>query len=631
MRSPSRRPARTVLGPLLVLLLAVGALTACTSEDEEDAQALADRLAAGLAKYDVAKVDFTDEQGEQLLTEVIAPLQDHPSEVEAGDVEVNGDRATATLTWRTEVGADTWERETTADLRKAGDGWAVAAAPSIVAPELEEAGDRLRVRTLPAERGRILGGDGQAIVRPRPVMRIGIDKTQVKPAQVVPSARRLAQALEIDVPGYVKQVKAAGPKAFVEAIVLRVGDPEQASTWSDIPGARAVSDRMPLAPTREFARQLLGTVGPVTAEIVEKSDGRLAAGDVAGVSGLQLRYDEQLGGRAGREVVRVPEGEDAEEEELFRVEPENGKDLRITLDQRLQQRADALLADNDSVSALVAIRPSTGEIVAASSGPADNGYNTATFGQYAPGSTFKVVSTLALLRSGLEPDSTVECPAAVTVNGKRFENYDDYPPSGIGRIRFEDALANSCNTAFIAQRDRIKGSALADAAAALGLGVDHDLGFPAYFGQVPEPEGETEAAADLIGQGKVLAAPMTMAAVLASVMKGSTVVPHLLPDHKATAEPDKPLTRAEARTLRRMMQAVVERGSGALLRDLGPGTLAKTGTAEYGEPGPDGDLPTHAWMIGGREDLAVAVFVEKGESGSGTAGPVLKEFLSSAR
>src|SRR5690606_4913452 len=96
MRSPSRRPARTVLGPLLVLLLAVGALTACTSEDEEDAQALADRLAAGLAKYDVAKVDFTDEQGEQLLTEVIAPLQDHPSEVEAGDVEVNGDRATAT-------------------------------------------------------------------------------------------------------------------------------------------------------------------------------------------------------------------------------------------------------------------------------------------------------------------------------------------------------------------------------------------------------------------------------------------------------------------------------------------------------------------------------------------------------
>ena len=60
-------------------------------------------------------------------------------------------------------------------------------------------------------------------------------------------------------------------------------------------------------------------------------------------------------------------------------------------------------------------------------------------------------------------------------------------------------------------RDEVRGSALADAAAALGLGVDHDLGFPAYFGQVPPPESETVAAADLIGQGTVLASPMAVA------------------------------------------------------------------------------------------------------------------------
>ena len=78
-----------------------------------------------------------------------------------------------------------------------------------------------------------------------------------------------------------------------------------------------------------------------------------------------------------------------------------------------------------------------------------------------------------------------------------------------------------------------------------------------------------------------------------------------------------------------MMRAVVERGSGSVLaRRAGGPVIAKTGTAEFGEQPP---LPTHAWMVAGRGDLAVAVFVERGDSGSGTAGPVLEEFLETVR
>ena len=73
------------------------------------------------------------------------------------------------------------------------------------------------------------------------------------------------------------------------------------------------------------------------------------------------------------------------------------------------------------------------------------------------------------------------------VDGKSFKNYDDYPASGLGEITFEDALANSCNTAFISQRDQLEPESLEQAAASLGLGVDHDLGFPAYFGEVGSP------------------------------------------------------------------------------------------------------------------------------------------------
>ena len=162
----------------------------------------------------------------------------------------------------------------------------------------------------------------------------------------------------------------------------------------------------------------------------------------------------------------------------------------------------------------------------------------------------------------------------------------------------------------------------------LGLGTDPDLGFPVYFGQVPPPETETGAAADMIGQGTVLASPFAMAAVAASVQAGRTVLPVLLPDHQVEqTPPGVPLTTGEAETLRGLMRGVVTTGSGRFLLDV-PGQVgAKTGTAEYGEPDASGSLPTHAWMIATRDDLAVAVFVETGVSGSQTAGPVLEAFL----
>jgi cell division protein FtsI/penicillin-binding protein 2 len=117
--------------------------------------------------------------------------------------------------------------------------------------------------------------------------------------------------------------------------------------------------------------------------------------------------------------------------------------------------------------------------------------------------------------------------------------------------------------------------------------------------------------------------------VVASVLEGSAVLPRLLPDVKTEAKaPDKPLTAAEARQLRTMMRAVVERGSGVRLSGLPGQVIAKTGTAEFGDKPP---LPTHAWMVAGRGDLAVAVFVDRGESGSGTAGPILQKFLERAR
>jgi cell division protein FtsI/penicillin-binding protein 2 len=619
-----------------IVAVLVGAASACSvlggDDDPDPAGELAEDLAAALSGHSLGDVPLATEDARATFAELVEPLDEVPVAVEVTDVrEVEEEgRADATLAWRWEVtDAAAWEYETTVRLVQDEDGWRVGWMPDDLAPDLSD-GDTLGLRTLSPRRGDITGAGGVALVTERPVRRFGLDKTRVEASQVARSARRIARTLDVDATSYAERARAMGPDAFVEAVVLREEDARDVpSAYTDIPGAVALSDTLPLAPTREFAAALLGRVGPATAEIVEESEGRILAGDEVGLSGLQARYDEQLTGTPGTAVV----ARDAKDRlrTLFEAPATDGADLATTLDPGLQQKAEAALAslgDGAPASALVAIRPSDGAILASANGVGAAGADLASTGQYAPGSTFKVVSALALLRSGLAPADVVSCPATTVVDGRTFKNYDDYPSSALGDITLTQAVAQSCNTAFIGNAARLRPGDLAAAAQALGLGTDHDLGFPVYFGQVPPPETETGAAADMIGQGTVLASPFAMATVAASVSAGRAVLPVLLPEHQVEqTAPEKPLSGAEAATLRSLMRAVVTSGSGRFLLDV-PGQVgAKTGTAEYGEPDASGSLPTHAWMIATRGDLAVAVFVGTGVSGSRTAGPVLEAFL----
>ncbi|HEX4976803.1 MAG TPA: penicillin-binding transpeptidase domain-containing protein [Nocardioides sp.] len=618
--------------PVVLSLAVAASLVSCTGDDGPQPGEAADTVVALLERGEAGRVPWVEAppRPQQWWQELTGDLGVRP-DVEVDEVveAESGDEATARLTWSWPLreGEPPWQHQGTLRLERAGEGetarWEARAEPTIL--DLRR-GERLDVRREPPPRAPILGAGGTEIVVDRPVLRFGVDKTRLPRSEQAGVARRLAAALDVDAGSLVQRVRDAGDRAFVEAIVLRREEAGPAlRAIAGLDGAAAVEDTLPLAPTREFARPLLGIVGPVTAEVVEESDGFYRAGDEAGLSGLQQRYDEQLRGVPGLSVLAI---RGKQERELFHVEPQPGDPLRTTLDLDLQASAERLLAGVGPAAALVALRPSTGDLLAVASGPGGGGYSTATLGQYAPGSTFKIVSSLALLRAGLDPISPVDCPASVVVDGKRFENYDDYPPSGLGRIPLRSAVANSCNTAFIGQRDRV--GSLGEAAAALGLGVDHDLGFPVYLGSVPEPESETSGAAALIGQGQVLASPVAMAAVVGSVARGETVLPRLLPDHdvERTAVP-RPLAPAEARALRAMLRAVVTEGSGVALADVpGPPVIAKTGTAEFGTADPP---RTHAWLVAAQGDLAVAAFVEQGESGSRTAGPLAEALLRTAR
>jgi len=603
----SRIPAAAALA-----VLAAACLVGCAPGDDGLDDAV-DELASALERHELPE----SVTGGADFAELVEPLAGYTLDVAAGEPVREDGVARVPLRWTWDIDGHEWAYETTAELERGEDAgeWTLPWDPALVADGLEPGETVVVTRTFPT-RAPIVTADGEPIVTERPVTRYGLDKSWIDADQVEQSARAIAAAVQVDADEFAARAASMGEQAFVEAIVLR---PEDAATrvapdFADIPGANAVASTMQLAPTRTFAREILGTVGEATAEIIENSDGAIRAGEQTGLSGLQAAHDDRLRGTPAVTIAAASGADDADPRVLAEWPAEDGEPLRVTLDIELQQRAEQVLAGIASASAIVAIRSSTGEILAAANGPGNGGLDAATSGRYAPGSTFKIVTALALLRSGMSPDDTVSCTDELVVDGYTFHNYDDYPAAAVGEIPLRDAIAHSCNTALIAQHDRVTDADLREAAAALG---------------VPGPDdasSQTEHAANLIGQGIVSETPLGMATVAASIAAGHTVDPFLVArDDEA---PPSTLTADEAATLRDLMRGVVTDGSASFLGALQPPVAAKTGTAEFGEPDAEGHLASHAWLIATQDDLAVAVFVERGEGGATTAGPLMSAFLA---
>lgn len=630
---------RYLVAVVALLLVAVGAgawlfldlrKPPARASAQEFAAESAQRLSAG--KVPSVLADTGAEGAQKALTAAVKGMGSLPHQVAVQSVVLAPDERTGTVTfshvWTVHADKEPWAYTTTMPITRTGDTWAASWSPTVLAPDLKK-GEALSAVRLPATRGDITGDDGMPLVTARPVQRIGIDRSAVRSTdEARTSAKKVAALVDIDAEAYARSVTGAGPQAFVEAITYRDPSADLArveSKLAAIPGALTVADERPLGPTSTFAMPLLGRVGEATAEILEKSAGKVRAGDVVGLGGVQATHNDKLAGNPGYAIhVTAPGGAPRS---IHQVAAQDGQQVQTTLDLRLQMIAEKSLATVKPASAIVVVRPSNGHVVVAASGPGSNGYSTATLGQYAPGSTFKAVTALSLLRGGLTPRDPLDCTATITVDGRSFKNYDDFPTSNLGRIPLSRAFAHSCNTALIGARGRLQPSSLSEAAAALGLGGDPALGVPAALGTVPTTDGDTDLAASTIGQGRILATPLGMATVAASIGAGHPVRPVFLldPTNPQTTTTGQGVTAAEAEQLRTLMRAVVTDGSATFLSDIGgEPVMAKTGTAEYGSDTPP---RTHAWMIAIQRDLAVAVFVEDGHGGARTAGPILEGFL----
>jgi cell division protein FtsI/penicillin-binding protein 2 len=390
-----------------------------------------------------------------------------------------------------------------------------------------------------------------------------------------------------------------------------------------IPGTVFQDTSARTAITSGLAAHIIGSVGPVTAEQLHALGAPYNAGSVVGQTGLEQADERQLAGTPGAAVqVLHPDGSVAAV--IARIAPQPGRPVRTTISPRVQRAAEAALDSARKHAALVAVSASTGSVLAAVSVPESDGFDQALGGAFPPGSSFKIITATALIGHGLTPASAASCPPRVTVNGKVFHNAE-----GTGQVSdLLQAFAESCNTAFIQLALRhLTAADFPRTAAQYGIGLNPRMGLAVFGGKVPTPSGTADLAATTIGQGRVLVSPLAMAMAAAGVDTGVVHAARLVGGAPDDSAPTARLPGRVVRYLHQMMAQVVATGT-ASGKGLPAGTYAKTGTAEYGSGHP---LPTDAWLVGFRGNIAFAMVTVNGGEGGPTDGPVVARFLKSLR
>ena len=408
-----------------------------------------------------------------------------------------------------------------------------------------------------------------------------------------------------------------------------------------------------------------------------------------GAAGIELSYNQVLSGRSGWELwSKTSSGYN--QTRLKYSEPEQGGNVMLSLDYRIQQAAESALSklrdpQGDLLpAAAVMIDVHSGEILALASQPSfdpnrladrvssryydevekSGGWlNRTTQGLYAPGSTFKVITAMAGMRKKVvDWDDILNCGPFFRVGNRDFPEHE---PVGYGEVNLDKMLAVSCNVWNYQVGLRTGVDALAAEARRFGLNAPllqtvsdletggqpmTELPFAASRGLIiPDREYKLRIGAGAwndgdtanlsIGQGYLLTTPLHMACLAASIARGETrTVPSIIHSLERTGRHigSQPigLNVDQLESLRGGMVRCVEEGTARIARIQGLPYAGKTGTSEYFKKGEKAHL---AWMIGyapaDNPVVAFAVLVEgqvdTNTWGGKTAGPVAKEMLES--
>ena len=443
------------------------------------------------------------------------------------------------------------------------------------------------------------------------------------------------------------------------------------SYWAVLDADNLKNERVNKRPLFEAQQIKRGTIFTADGDVIaeSKSEGRGASRQfvrrypTGSLFGHPIGFSYITQGNSAFEAFHNTEliGEDSEFTSIIdeiKGEKQVGHDVITSLDSTAQQTAVDLLAGQ--AGAVVAIEPSTGAIKAlvsqpsfdpneipAADGDLPNQFAAATQGQYPPGSTFKLVTAAAALDSGkISPESTINSPATLDVQGNPLDNSDlnDY-----GDINVEQALTNSVNTYFAQLGEDIGTDTLYEYMDRFGFNQKPQIDLPE--GQLSSsgvvdvetdtflgPEDPVDIGRIAIGQERLLATPIQMAEVAATIANGGKLMkPRIWSEVRdvdgrtiKSMDPDEQsdvMSEDSAAELTEAMKSVVNEGTGTQAALSGIDVAGKTGTAEV--PGRESceGLPNQAWFVGfapaDDPQIAVAATVECTDGQGGTvAAPI---------
>ena len=539
----------------------------------------------------------------------------------------SGDRATARVTAHYQLPyAGAFEPRTIVSLVKRHGRWRVSWSSRTIDPHLG-AGESLVVDRNWPRRAPILGAGGAPLTSDRDEVVVGVVGERIKHAGEVRTDLILAGATAAAADQALAAAK-AHPTEFEPVLTVSqarfaalkaAGEPHNVYA---VPGTQFELQAARHAITQQLGDQLVGAVGPIMADQLKVLGGPYDSSSTVGQRGLEEIDERRLAGTPTTEV-NVADSTGAPVVRLATYHGRPGRAVATSIDPRVQRAAEAALQGDPHHVAMVAMRASTGQVLAVVSDPADDEFDQALQGRYPPGSTFKVLTSTALIRRGLSPGSPATCPPTITVDGEMFHNASP----GDAASTMQQAFTISCNTAFIGlATQHLSPSDFPATAGLYGLNHTTRIGIPALMASVPKPADEADLAATSIGQAAVVFSPLGMATVASAIDSGTVRLPKLVAGAGDDAVAPSRLPADITTDLRQMMATVVTSGTAAGT-GLPAGTYAKTGTAEYGSAP---KLKIDGWLMGFKGDIAFGIVTQNtgGKDGGPVDGPLIAKFLN---
>jgi penicillin-binding protein 2 len=544
--------------------------------------------------------------------------------------------------------------------------------------------NRIRKDPVRAPRGKIFDREGRILVDNYPSVTCYLLREQARDLQA--DIPLIARGLDLPVEQVQSIVRRYASEPNYESIPLKqdITPDEQAfieAHRNELPELETRDEQRRLYPRDGFAAHLIGYVGEVSEEDLNSAKFDFyEPGDVVGKSGVEETYDSLLRGTDGsRDVVVNSHGKEVGAP-LRQVLAIPGKDLRLTIDLDIQRVAEKAMEGHNG--ALVAMDPHTGEILAMVSRPAydpnefavrltrtywnqiinDPNHplmNKAIQAQLAPGSTFKVIMSLAGLEEGVAQDMHVMCAGGGTFYG-RFFACDKHH----GMVDIDHAIPLSCDTFYYTLAQRLGIDTIAKYATELGLSQKTGVDLPdEAAGVMPstqwkmktqhQPWYAGEVISVGIGQGAVQVTPLQLARALGGIASGGALKrPHVvfadeLPAQMQSAVDSSfpgsgdrviPMTPENWETITDAMAATTTTGTAAAAHLEGIDFAGKTGTAQVVNHSAGatslgkGEERANAWFVGmaprRNPDIVVAVLSEHGGWGAEAAAPLAAQVIN---